>query len=175
MKRLLSTLAAAALLSGSLGLPALSDEAAGAYLAARQARYESDYAAAAEYLTQALIKDPSNPELLDFTAAAFVSLGRIDKAIPVAHRVESITAGSQIANMTLVAEMVREGDFDGVLQRVADSSAISPLADGLLAAWANLGKGDMTRALELFERVACGHERNLTSILVVFHRVRHGQ
>ena len=92
MKRLLSTLAAAALLSGSLGLPALSDEAAGAYLAARQARYESDYAAAAEYLTQALIKDPSNPELLDFTAAAFVSLGRIDKAIPVAHRVESITA-----------------------------------------------------------------------------------
>lgn len=153
MKRLLSTLAAAALLSGSLGLPALSDEAAGAYLAARQARYESDYAAAAEYLTQALIKDPSNPELLDFTAAAFVSLGRIDKAIPVAHRVESITAGSQIANMTLVAEMVREGDFDGVLQRVADSSAISPLADGLLAAWANLGKGDMTRALELFDAV----------------------
>ena len=153
MKRLLSTLAAAALLSGSLGLPALSDEAAGAYLAARQARYESDYAAAAEYLTQALIKDPSNPELLDFTAAAFVSLGRIDKAIPVAHRVESITAGSQIANMTLVAEMVREGDFDGVLQRVADNSAISPLADGLLAAWANLGKGDMTRALELFDAV----------------------
>ena len=153
MKRLLSTLAAAALLSGSLGLPALSDEAAGAYLAARQARYESDYAAAAEYLTQALVKDPSNPELLDFTAAAFVSLGRIDKAIPVAHRVESITAGSQIANMTLVAEMVREGDFDGVLQRVADSSAISPLADGLLAAWANLGKGDMTRALELFDAV----------------------
>lgn len=153
MKRLLSTLAAAALLSGSMSLPALSDEAAGAYLAARQARYESDYAAAADYLTRALIKDPSNPELLDFTAAAYVSLGRIEKAIPVAHRVEAITKGSQIANMTLVAELVRDGDFDTVLQRVADNSAISPLADGLLAAWANLGRGDMTRALELFDAV----------------------
>jgi len=153
ISRLISSLVAAAAITGPMAIPALSDAAPGAYLAARQARYNSDYSAAAEYLTQALARDPANPELLEHAAAAFVSLGRVNQALPVARRIEEIGVRSQIASMTLVSELVKEGDYDAVLERVGQDRAISPLADGLLAAWASLGKGDMSTALDLFDRV----------------------
>ncbi|QYX55833.1 tetratricopeptide repeat protein [Roseovarius sp. SCSIO 43702] len=132
---------------------ASAEVAPGAYLAARQARYNSDYAAAAEYLTQALLRDPENAELLDHATAAFVSLGRIRAAIPIARRIEELELQSQIANMTLVADLIKEEDYDSVIARVEEDRAISPLADGLLAAWAHLGKGDMSTALGLFDAV----------------------
>ena len=152
----------------ALPVPAQAmDEAAGAYLAARQARYSSDYAAAAEYLARALIADPANPDLLEFSVAAQLSLGNVDAALPVARHMEELGLRSQVAQMVLLGDDVMRGDYDSVLTRVAEERSVGPLADGLIAAWATLGKGDMATALTLFDAVAA--ESGLRSF-AIYHK-----
>lgn len=164
--RRLTALAVVAVLQG-VPAPVQADVAAGPYLAARQARFGHDYTAAAEYYTQALAEDPSNPEILENAVAAFLSLGQIDKALPIARRMEEAGLRSQISQMPLLAEEARNGDFDAVLTRIREERAIGPLADGLMAAWAMLGKGDMATALKLFDEVA--NERGLHSF-AAYHK-----
>ncbi|MEB8387959.1 tetratricopeptide repeat protein [Rhodobacteraceae bacterium KMM 6894] len=129
-------------------------EAAGAYLAARQARFSNDYDAATEYYVRALAKDPSNPAILEYTVAAMVSLGRFDSAVPLARRMEEGEFRSQIAQMVLLADEVARGDYRATLARIQRERGVGPLADGLIAAWATLGEGDMAQALNLFDNVA---------------------
>jgi tetratricopeptide (TPR) repeat protein len=87
--------AAAAL---SFGLPALGQAVdSGAYLAARVASAQSDYAAAARYYSQALTRDSDNPVLLDSTVTAYVGLGQIDSAEALAQRLLEAEAPSQVA------------------------------------------------------------------------------
>jgi len=50
-----------------IATPAFAEPNAGAYLAARSAGATSDYEAAAEYYTRALVGDRSNPTLLEST------------------------------------------------------------------------------------------------------------
>lgn len=133
---------------------ASATEAAGAYLAARQARYNSDYDAAAQYYTRALAKDPSNPSILEYTVAALLSLGRFDSAVPLAKRMEENEFRSQIAQMVLLTDEVARGDYRATLARIKRERGVGPLADGLIAAWATLGEGDMAQALNLFDTVA---------------------
>ncbi|QIE46887.1 tetratricopeptide repeat protein [Pseudohalocynthiibacter aestuariivivens] len=147
--------------------PARADEPSGAYLAARQARYQNDYENAAFYFTRALAEDPSNPSILEHTVAAQLSLGYVDRALPIARRMEDGDIRSQVAQMVLLAEEVERGDYDAVLKRIADERGVGPLADGLIAAWATLGQGDMASALDLFDEVA--GERGLRSF-AIYHK-----
>ena len=85
----LRKIAAVTVLLMQLAAPPVQAEGlAGAYLAGRQARYSGDYQAAADYFTQALARDPGNPSLMEATVVSFLSLGRIDRALPVATAME---------------------------------------------------------------------------------------
>lgn len=150
-----------------LPLPAVSDEAVGSYLAARQARYDYDFAAAARYFTQALTEDPSNPAILENAVVAHMALGQFDRAIPVAHKMEADDLKSQISHMALIAESAAQEDYDALLARIEDERGMGPLADGLIAAWSYLGKGDMRTALEKFDEVA--DQRGLRSF-ALYHK-----
>jgi len=134
--------------------PVSADEAIGAYLSARQARYENDFAAAAEYFTKALAGDPSNPVILENATFAHMALGQFDQALPIARKMESDDLQSQIAYIALIQNEAQNEDYDALLKRIEDGRGIGPLADGLIAAWAYLGKGDMRTALEHFDEVA---------------------
>jgi len=148
-------------------LPVHANEPAGAYLAARQAHYLNDYENAALYFTRALTGDPSNPNILEHAVAAQLSLGQVERALPVARRMEEGGFSSQVAQMVLIATEINRGDYDAVLARIADERGVGPLADGLIAAWATLGKGDMASALALFDEVA--DERGLRSF-AIYHK-----
>ena len=150
-----------------LPLPAVADEAVGSYLAARQARYDYDFAAAARYFTQALTEDPSNPAILENAVVAHMALGQFDRAIPVAHKMEADDLKSQISHMVLIAESAAQEDYDALLTRIEDERGMGPLADGLIAAWSYLGKGDMRTALEKFDEVA--DQRGLRSF-ALYHK-----
>ncbi|MGQ3488223.1 tetratricopeptide repeat protein [Roseovarius pacificus] len=150
-----------------LPLPAVADEAVGSYLAARQARYDYDFAAAARYFTQALTEDPSNPAILENAVVAHMALGQFDRAIPVAHKMEADDLKSQISHMALIAESAAQEDYDALLARIEDERGMGPLADGLIAAWSYLGKGDMRTALEKFDEVA--DQRGLRSF-ALYHK-----
>ncbi|MEQ8896345.1 MAG: tetratricopeptide repeat protein [Roseovarius sp.] len=163
----LSVLAlAAALLQGG-AQAASADEAVGSYLAARQASLDNDYKAAAEYFTKALAEDQSNPAILESAVVAHVSLGHFDQAIPISRKIEDDELLSQVAFMVLVADEVKRGAFDDLLARFERDHGIGSLADGLIAAWAQLGKGDMSAALERFDAVA--EEKGLRSF-AIYHK-----
>lgn len=143
------------LLAGTgLGGAAAADPATGAYLAARQAVLLGDYAAAAENFTRALTRDPSNPMLLENAALSFLSLGDLDRAQPIARKMEESGLESQVAAMILTGVEAKAGAFDDLLSRFEADRGVGPLVDGLSEAWALMGKGDVTRALATFDDLA---------------------
>ncbi len=126
---------------------------AGDYLAARQASFLGDFAAAATYYDRTLRYDPDRPELLERAILAHMSLGGFDRASLLADRMSAAGYESQIAQMAAVSKAAERESFATVLQAINDERGIGPLADGLVKAWAALGNGDMSAALLAFEDV----------------------
>ena len=142
-----------------MSLPAIPARAdgisglSGAYLAARHASFYSDYKAGAEYYTKALMRDPSNPMLLENTLMSFVGLGDIERALPIARKMQADGVASQMMRMVLVADLVKKEKYDDVIAMLDSGETIGPLVDGLIRAWAELGRGKMTAALVAFDKV----------------------
>lgn len=146
--------AAAALMAHLLVAPVAADGLAGSYLAGRQARYSDDYETAARYYSQALARDPSNAALMESTVLAFLAMGRVDRALPVSRIMEAEGLTSQLSQMVLTADEAWNGRYDDLLKRFEDKKGIGALVDGLLTAWAHLGKGAMSDASAAFDAVA---------------------
>ncbi|WP_197917074.1 tetratricopeptide repeat protein [Thiosulfatihalobacter marinus] len=141
-------------LLATASLPGHAEGLSGSYLAARQASYDSDFEAAAQYYTRALIRDSGNPVLLENAVLAFLSLGKLENALPIARRMDDGGMQSQLANMVLAAGLVHDGAFDDLLGRLGDEGFVGPLVDGLLTAWSEIGRGDMSAGLAAFDVVA---------------------
>lgn len=158
----------ALLAPGLMAPPAANAQgAAGPYLATRAARFDSDYAAAAKYALEALKSDPENLLLLDSAVGALLSTGEVERALPIAQRMDDEGMKSQVAQMVLLGDAVARGDFAAVLTRIEADKAVGPLADGLIGAWATLGTGNMDAALEKFDTIA--EEPGLRN-LAVYHK-----
>ena len=132
---------------------ALADGLPGAYLAARHASYYNDYSAGAEYYTKALVRDPSNAGLMENALVSFVGLGDMKRAVPVARKMASDGAVSQISRIVLLVDLAKKQDYDGVIAMNGDGDTIGPLVDGLALAWAEIGRENMSAALEHFDAV----------------------
>jgi len=163
--RVLRQISLAAILSVS-GMPLMA-EPAGPYLAARSAAVTGDYDAAARYYTRALSRDPSNPEILENASFALLALGDIQRAAVVGDTLLSNGHGSQVAQMAMLALRAQEENYADVLGRILDNQGVGPLVDGLLRAWAQVGIGEVTTALESFDKV--GEERGLQGF-ALYHK-----
>lgn len=141
-------------LAAAAPAPGAAQQASGAYLAGRQAMADSDFSAAAEYFTQALVRDASNPALLENVVFAQLALGRLDRAQPVAQQMAALGIQSQVGHLAMAAGAAAKGDYAAVLARDTASSGISQLVDGLLTAWAHMGEGSVSRALAEFDKLA---------------------
>ncbi|MGV6850355.1 MAG: tetratricopeptide repeat protein [Marinibacterium sp.] len=144
------------LTSAALFLPhgAAANSAAGAYLAGRDALFNSDFEDAASYYTRALSRDPGNPTLMENVVTSQLALGRIGFALPVAQRMISMGLNSQVANMVVLADQISSGDYAAILSRDTSSVGVGPLVDGLISGWAYMGTGSVKKALEQFDAVA---------------------
>ncbi|WP_299281043.1 tetratricopeptide repeat protein [uncultured Tateyamaria sp.] len=140
---------------------------AGPYLAGRQAAILSDYEAAARYFSQALARDPSNPSLMEDAIVGQLSLGRVDRALPIARLIEEQGLRSQAAHMTVIADLIANEDYEGFLARDTETQGIGPLVDGLLVAWAMIGADDNDAALAEFDRIS--EERGLRGF-ALYHK-----
>jgi len=138
------------------GHSAMAEPSAGDYLAARHASFLSDYKAGAEYYTKALLSDPRNPVLLENALVSFVGLGDFGRAIPVARKMESDGIVSQISRMVLVVALAKAEDYDTLLAKLDKGETVGPLVDGLIAAWAEIAKGNKPAAMAGFDEVAQG-------------------
>ncbi len=132
---------------------AAAEGLAGAYLAGRAATFESDFSTAAEYYTRALVRDPSNPLLMENVVFAQLAQGQMKKAIPVAERLLQSGARSQAGNIVMAGGFALAEDFQAILDRDMDTRQIHPLVDGLLEAWAQMGVGSVDKAIAVFDRI----------------------
>ncbi|WP_377066485.1 tetratricopeptide repeat protein [Roseovarius ramblicola] len=138
----------------TLGAQVAAQTPSGAYLAARHARAQGDVAAAAQYYAQVLTRDPGNPAILENAAFAYMALGQTDRAAAVARKLEAEGAKSHAAQIPLIVEAVRNEDWDGLIARIEAGRGAGDLADGMIAAWAEIGRGDMSAALARIDAVA---------------------
>lgn len=159
--------AVAVLAASSVLTPPVQAQSAGAYLAGRQAAVNSDYAEAARYYTQALAQDPTNAELMESGTLSLLSLGDVEKALPLARALEEKNHRSQVARLVLTADMAKKGDYQSLLERGDDATGIGPWVDGLVKAWAHLGAGDVTSAMTAFDTLS---EEPGMQGLVTYHK-----
>lgn len=133
--------------------PAIAQDPGG-YLAGRAAILESDFADAAQYFSRALVRDPSNIELLESAATAYVGLGDLDRAAAIARRMIQSGNQSQFAGLILFADAARNGNWSMIRDDLAAGLTVGPLFDGLARAWSLVGDGNMSDAIAEFDRVA---------------------
>ncbi|MEL6206120.1 MAG: tetratricopeptide repeat protein [Pseudomonadota bacterium] len=132
---------------------------AGAYLAARQASIETDFAAAARYYGRALMRDPGNVQLLENALMAHIGLGQVTRAVPIARQLRETGGDNQIANLALLADFMAREDWRAAGDAIDEGLTVGPLVDGLALAWVTLGSDDTAAAIEAFDRV--GEETGL--------------
>lgn len=164
--RILRQISLAALVA-VVAVPASAGISSGSYLAARSAAVNGDFDAAAQYYTRALTQDSSNPELLENATTALLALGEIDRAFAIASKLEADGFKSQAGQMTVIARKAAQEDYADILARVSEANGVGPLVDGLLKAWAEVGIGEMTAALESFDAV--GKEAGLQGF-ALYHK-----
>jgi tetratricopeptide (TPR) repeat protein len=138
---------------------------AGAYLAARQAAFGNDFSQAARYHTQALLTDPANPQLLEGGMAAYLALGNIDAAGPIADAMIGFEINSQIAHLVRNVRVAQKEDWRAIFQALEAGHEIGPLIDGLSQAWAHMGQGEVRKAMERFDAVIAAPETQAYGLL----------
>ncbi|MBD3763607.1 MAG: tetratricopeptide repeat protein [Rhodobacterales bacterium] len=134
--------------------PARAQGDAGAYLAARSAVIWNDHAAAADWFARALARDPGNPELMEGGLVAALSIGDFDRATALAARMQAAGIRSQTAHITLLTDLAHRGEWSGVIAALDAGLGVGALVDGLVRAWAQVGAGRMSDALQGFDAIA---------------------
>lgn len=153
MKHILSS-ATALVLSTVLAAPLAAQTAAGSYLAGRSAAVASDFKDAAFYYTRALARDAGNVELIESVALAHLSLGQLDRALPLVRQLEALGQTSQVADIIVTANLAQAEDYAALIEREPDTAGIGPWVDGLVKGWAQVGLGDRDAALAQFDTLA---------------------
>lgn len=156
MRQMMSRTLTALLLAAALGSPLRADEKvdSGAYLAARIAESENDFRAAATWYGKAIIADSANPQLLDGAILAEIGIGDFALATEAAKLRKAIEGEpSQLAEMALLADEAKREDYAAILAAAEAGRDVGQLTNALAVAWAKVGEGKMSEAVEAFDAV----------------------
>ncbi|WP_128253243.1 tetratricopeptide repeat protein [Falsirhodobacter deserti] len=126
----------------------------GAYLAAKIAAEEGDHSTAAAWFDRALKADAGDARLLESTVIAHIASGKLDRAGAVAQTMGSLGLNSPTMYIALVDQLVKAGDWAGVIALQPDLDAVGSVMKQLVDAWAELGRGNADAAMAGFDRVA---------------------
>ena len=132
-----------------------SDSALGSYLAARLAQHERDGDAAARYFGRALEDDPENADLLRQAFIAALGEGRMSEAVEIAGRLTEIKPSASVAGLTLAADAMLRGDYDGAAARLTTlpRQGYNTLLVPLLVAWTAVGQDRFDVADETLDQL----------------------
>ena len=128
----------------------------GAFLAGRLAQSIGDTDVAAEYFAAALARDPDNTDLLQRTFTLMVIEGRMDRAIPMARRLQDLDADAAVPILVSGLADVHDGLLVQAESRFASlpHRGLNGLVGPLLTAWALAGQGRPDPALVALEPLA---------------------
>jgi tetratricopeptide (TPR) repeat protein len=127
----------------------------GRYLAARVAEQNHDYEAGADQLDQVLATAPTDPELVYAAFRLRVYAGRFDSAAQLAPSVLASKPGDGFANLVLVVQHIKRGDYRAAEQqlgRIGGENQLGPLRD-FVAAWLKAGQKDFVAAREYLAKL----------------------
>lgn len=122
----------------------------GSYLAGLVAKRDGDLESAADYMSQALRYDPDNPAVLLPALELAAATGRQEESAELAGRVLAIQPENPVANLILMVEAARGGDF----QRADEILAAQPLRGvsqvlvPMMRAWVKTAEGDVEGGLQ---------------------------
>ena len=134
---------------------ATAQNVAGPYLAATQANFRNDYAAAARYYSEAAAEDADNPFLLQNAILNLVIAGEFPASIPFAKQLESLGADMQLGGLILVADAIERDAYGAAMDLLErDDLRLNPLLAGLLKGWVAAGMGETTRAGALLDEMS---------------------
>ena len=122
----------------------------GNYLAGRHAQSRRDISAAADFLGAALDKDPGNRNLLHSVFLLSAIEGRIADALALARRVTGRGSDTPVANLALVVDDIKNGQFDAAGRRLEKTSdtGINAFMRPLMRAWVLVGMERVDEGLE---------------------------
>jgi tetratricopeptide (TPR) repeat protein len=125
----------------------------GSYLAARHAQQLRDYGPAADFMGRALADDPGNADLQRRAFVLRVSEGHIAEAVPLARRILETDHGNGLAQMVLLVEEIKAGDFKAATERahVLSSDGTQRIAAPLIVAWCEMGLQHPAQALQALD------------------------
>ena len=131
------------------------DSAYGHFLAARHARLNRDYNSAAEYYLRAMALDPDNAQVAQGAFLALLGAGHTAKAMELAPALQAMNPNDHLARITIAANMLMRRDYDSALAMVANGpqGGIHGAFNPLIAAWAEMGKGNAPAAKAALARL----------------------
>ncbi len=120
----------------------------GTYLAGRQAQQRRDFRSAVTWYEKAIAADPDSPELISRTFLMEISVGRFDRARPLAEKALKLDPSDALPQLVLLVERMKAGDKAGAVKYATSLPQgglhrfIAPLA----LAWTRMGAGDLAGA-----------------------------
>ncbi len=147
-------LTATTLFTSPLIAPAFGEGALGPYLAARSADFQGDFVATAEYGARAIAENPENEDILEGVTIAQLVLNPLDKATPYARRLQTLNDENRVARLVLLGDALGRDDWDGALAVLQSGVPVGPLMADMLRAWIEIGRGQMSQALEIYDTAA---------------------
>ena len=123
----------------------------GAYLAGRIASYRSDLGAAARYYGIVFDRNPGDLRLAANVLSLWVEAGQVDRAEQLAEAIMAVDSGYEPGRLVLATIAFADGEFAraGVHVSAIASDALTRAASTVLAAWAEVGRGNIDGALEM--------------------------
>lgn len=152
MSALLGAGALSALMLG-LGAPMVMAEGQlGPYLAGRAALADNDFDDAARYLGRAISGAPENVKIVESAALSYLADNNFDRAVAVAERLSVADPENQLAALVKLTKNVADSDFAGA-KAILERGVVNQLIADLAGAWAEVGAGNMSKALSAFDAI----------------------
>lgn len=127
---------------------------AGPYLAATQADLDNNYAPAADYYDIALRALPDSPVLLNNALIVNVIAGRLNRAVELADRLDSVEPGSELVGLVRLSDALAAEDFDAAIKVLSDEDThLNALFSQIVEGWALVGKGDFDGGIAVFDNM----------------------
>ena len=124
---------------------------AGAFLTGRVAAASDDFARMAESYDRALQADPDNALFRELAMQGWLLSGEFEPAARLAAQIVAAGEPSQVAVLILQTDAFLRGVYSEVIGALEDGLRTGPLTDAMAVAWANLGLGSMSDALEVMD------------------------
>jgi len=144
---------------------------AGPYLAAENAARRGDISAAARLYARALALDPDNSDLIGRTITHQLAAGQIERAIPVARRLDALRPGHHLGALLLAVDALKRGDPAQARGMLASGGTDGgPFVGQLMDVWAAFAEGDTDAARKMLNGLdEAGTGGAAGEIVVAYH------